>query len=180
MTATTTKMSLYDIAKEGMELEEILVASDGEITPEVEARLDEFLKQGKERIDAACMVVRGLEASAKACDDEAGRLSARAKSFERNRDMLKARILGAVDAAFDGKVKTNLFTVWGQTSADTVAFEVAPDADLASIQRVYPELVRTKYELDKLTCKSMLAQGEVIPSAVSVTENPGTRFLRIK
>jgi hypothetical protein len=173
-------MSLYDVAKEGMELEEILIAGDGEITPEVEARLDEFLKLGKEKIDAACKVVQSLTASSEACLEEAKRLNERAASFLRNRDSLKTRILGAVDAAFDGKVKTNLFTVWGQTSADTVAFDVAPDADLASIQKVYPEVVRTKYELDKQTLKSMRAQGQPLPNAVTVTENAGTRYLRIK
>lgn len=176
----SNSMSLYDVAKEGMELEDILLASDGEITPEVEARLDSFLKLGKEKIDAACKVVQALTASSEACIEEAKRLNERASSFLRNRDTLKARILGAVDAAFDGKVKTNLFTVWGQTSAPSVSFEVEPDADLASIQKVYPEVVRTKYELDKQTLKSMRAQGVALPSAVTVTEGEGTRYLRIK
>jgi hypothetical protein len=94
--------------------------------------------------------------------------------------MLESRILGAVDAAFDGKVKTNLFTVWGQTSAETVGFDIAPDADLASIQKAYPEVVRTKYELDKKTLKAMREQGDALPNAVTVIENPGTRYLRIK
>jgi hypothetical protein len=180
MTTTPTKISLYDVALEGAQLEEILIASDGEITPEIEDRLDVFLKSGKEKIDAACKVVASLDASAHACGEEARRLLARAESFENNKKALKARILGAVDAAFDGKVKTNLFTVWGQNSAPTVGFEAAPDADLASIQQAYPEVVRTKYELDKTTLKSMRAQGVPIPEAISVIEGEGTRFLRIK
>jgi hypothetical protein len=173
-------MSLYEIGVEGLELNEILTASDGELTPDTEQRLDAFLKSGKEKIDAACKVVQSLEASANSCLEEAKRLNERASSFLRNRDSLKSRILGAVDAAFDGKVKSNLFTVWGQTSVPTIAFDVAPDADLASIQKVYPEVVRTKYELDKQTLKSMRAQGQTLPNAVTVTENPGTRYLRIK
>jgi hypothetical protein len=176
----TTSMSLYDVAKEGMELEEILLASDGEITPEVEARLDEFLKLGKEKIDAACKVVQNLKSCADACRAEAERLLERRTSYERNVEMLKARILGAVDAAFDGKVKTNLFTVWGQTSAPTTVFDVSPDADLAEVQKVYPEVVRTKYELNKTELKSMRAQGIPLPNAITVTEGEGTRFLRIK
>lgn len=172
--------TLYEVAVEGKELEEILAAADGELTPELEARLDSFLKSGKEKIDAACKVVQSLEASASACVDEAKRLNDRASSFLKNRDSLKTRILGAIDSAFDGKVKTNLFTVWGQTSAPTVGFEVSPDADLAEVQRIFPEVVRTRYELDKLALKSMRAQGKILPTAVSVVENQGTRYLRIK
>jgi hypothetical protein len=173
-------MSLYEVGVEGLELERILTESDGELTPDTEQRLDTFLKQGKEKIDAACMVVRQKKLSEDALDAEIARLEARKTSFVNDRKMLEARILGAVDAAFDGKVKTNLFTVWGQTSAETVGFDIAPDADLASIQKVYPEVVRTKYELDKKTLKEMHKHGESLPNAVTVIENPGTRYLRIK
>ena len=172
--------TLYEVGVEGLELNAILMESDGELTPETEERLEVFLKSGKEKIDAACKVVQSLDSSASACIEEAKRLNERASSFLKNRDRLKSRILGAIDAAFDGKVKTNLFTVWGQTSAPSVVFDVSPDADLAEVQKVYPEVVRTKYELDKQTLKSMKAQGIPLPAAVTVTEGEGTRFLRIK
>lgn len=173
-------MSLYEVGVEGLELNSILTESDGELTPETEARLDVFLKSGKEKIDAACKVVQSLEASSNSCIEEAKRLNERASSFLKDRDRLKSRILGAIDAAFDGKVKSNLFTVWGQTSAPTVGFEVSPDADLAEVQKVLPEVVRTRYELDKTALKSMRAQGKILPTAVTVVENEGTRYLRIK
>ncbi len=173
-------ISLYDVGVEGLELNSILMESDGELTPETEARLDAFLKSGKGKIDAACMVVQSKKASEDALQREIDRLVARKQSFERDRKQLESRILGAVDAAFDGKVRTILFTAWGQTSAPTVGFDVSPDADLAEMQKVYPEVVRTKYELDKTKLKSMAAQGLILPTAVTVTENPGTRYLRIK
>jgi len=173
-------MNLYEVGKEGLELEELLAASEGELTPELEARFDAFLKGGKEKIDAACKVVRSIEASSQMLRDEADRMLQRSAAFEADAKRLKSRILGAVDAAFDGKVKTNLFTVWGQSTGTTTTFEIAPDADLATIQSFYPEVVRTKYELNKAELKTMHSQGKPLPSAVSVTENPGTRYLRIK
>lgn len=174
------KMSLYETTVEGMELDRILGEAEGELTPELEWRLDTFLKAGKESIDAACKVVQSLEAASNTCYVEAMRLMARKDSYEQNIKSLKARVLGAVDNAFDGKVKSNLFTVWGQTSAPTVGFEVSPDADLAEVQKVFPEVVRTRYELDKTALKSMRAQGKILPAAVTVIENEGTRYLRIK
>ena len=97
-------MSLYEVSVEGLELKSILTANDGELTPELEQRLDNFLRTGKEKIDAACMVVRTKRLSEEALDAEIQRLSERKKSFENDRKRLESRILGAVDAAFLGSV----------------------------------------------------------------------------
>ena len=176
----TTRPSLYEVGVEGAEIELILLENDGELTPELEARLDAHLASGKDKIVAAVMVVRQLEASAEVCRAECERIEQRFMSFKRNASALKARMLFAVDEGFDGKVRTDLFTIWGQVSAPTVSIDVAPDADLQSIQKAYPDLIRTKYELDKAHAKSLRAQGLDLPAAIQVTENPGTRYLRIK
>jgi hypothetical protein len=174
------KPSLYEVGVEGAEIEALLIESDGELTPELEARLDAHLATGKNKIIAAAMVVRQLETSEGACVVEANRLLARAESFKRQAAMLKARMLFAVDNGFDGKLKTDLFTIWGQTSAPTVAFDVAPDAELTKIAEEYPSLIRTKQELDRKRLGEMYKAGEALPIAISVDERPGTRYLRIK
>ena len=65
-----TKMSLYDVSLEGMLIEELLTANEGELTPELEQRLDALMKEGPERIEAAAMIVRGMEASATVIKEE--------------------------------------------------------------------------------------------------------------
>jgi hypothetical protein len=174
------KPTLYAVGIEGAEIEALLIEGDGELTPELEARLDAFLSSGKDKLTGAAMVVRGLEASAANCEAEAKRLKERAQSFDNNAKTLKSRMLFAVDAAFDGKVKTDLFTIWGQNSAATVAFDVAPDADLAKIAEANPGIIRTTLSLDKQVLKMKHDAGEELPSEVTVMENPGTRYLRIK
>jgi hypothetical protein len=163
-----------------MDLQTILTEMEGELTPELEQRLDTFLRTGKDKLDSAAFVVRDLKAAAKTCEIEAKRLVDREVMYLKDAERLEARILTAVDCAFDGKVKTPLFTIWGQTSAASVGFDVAADADLAEIQKLYPEVVRTSYALDKLELKSMRAQGIPLPNAITAVENMGKRFLRIK
>lgn len=172
-------MTLYEVGLEGLELNQILSECDGELTPDLEQRLDIFLKGGKAKIDAACMVVRSLDASAEACMAEAKRLDDRAGMFSADAKRLKSRILGAVDAGFDGKVKTDMFTVWGQTSAETFSVDVAADCDLKKLHEADPELVKVGYSLDKAKCRQIIKDGATI-NGVTVTENPGTRYLRIK
>jgi hypothetical protein len=172
-------MTLYQLGVEGLELERILTESGGELSLETEDHLDTFLRSGKEKINAACMVVRAMKLSEDAIEEEIRRLDIRLASFESDRDRLEARILGAVDAAFDGKVKTDLFTVWGQTGADTFTVDIAADCDLQQLHQADPYLVRVGYSLDKANCREVIKEGTAI-DGVTVTENPGKRYLRIK
>ena len=172
-------MTLYQVGLERQLLNDLLTSYDGELTLDTEQRLDMFLREGPAKIDAACMVVREKRLSEEALDSEIGRLEARKAGMAADRKRLESRILGAVDAAFDGKVKTNLFTVWGQTSAGTFVVDIAPDADLKKLHEADPELVKVAYALDKAKCRELMKTGVVI-NGVAVTEHPGTRYLRIK
>lgn len=174
------EMTLVDIGMQAMRFEELLFEAQGEITPEMEERMDALLSQGKENMDAAAWVVRKLTSDAEALKAEAKRLVERAGSFERNAESLKSRMLFTLDAAFNGKLKTERNTIWAQTSADTVGFEVAADADLAEIANENSMVVRRKYELDKPMLKNLLEAGEAIPHGIVVVQNPGKRSLRLK
>jgi Siphovirus Gp157 len=173
-------MKLYDIPMDFAELEQALIESEGELSPELEKQFDDFLRGGKDKIEAAAMVVRTLEAEAEACVREAKRLKERQTSLENNADKLKKLMLIAVDAAFAGKVKTSLFTVWGQTSQPGIGIELKPGADLAEIHARVPELIRTKYELDKEAIKQASLDGKQLPGEITLYDVPGTRFLRIR
>jgi len=45
--------SLYEIAVEGDAVERLLLESEGELTPELEDRLDHLLRCGKDKLDNA-------------------------------------------------------------------------------------------------------------------------------
>jgi len=174
------KPSLLDIGETAIKIQDALFESMGELTPELEAALDNLLSSGAEALDAAAWVVRKLTGEAETCKAEAKRYMDRAASFEKQAESLKARMLFAVDAAFSGKLKTTHNTIWGQNSPDTVGFEVAPDADLARIAETDSEFVRRKYELDKIALKNRFEAGDKLPDGIQVVTNPGKRYLRIR
>ena len=170
-------MKLYDIPFEFSVLDAALEESGGELSPELEQQFDAFLRAGKNKIEAGAMVMRGLELEADVCRQEAKRLGERAAGLDKNADRLKALILRALDGAFNGKVKTNLLTIWGQTSAPSTNFDLAPGTDLAELPA---EFVRVKRELAKDAVKEAVKAGKQIPDEIIVSEVPGTRFLRVK
>lgn len=180
MSAEPSKLSLYELTLEGMLIRDALIENEGEITPEIEQRLDALMEAGPERVEAAAMVVRGLEASEAACAAEAERFAKRAQQFRDNAAKLKERMALVLDYAFNGKIRTDKFTLWTQQSADTVSFDVADGHSIDEIQQAEPSLVRVKKELDKIALKERFKNGQPLPPAVQFTTAPGKRYVRIK
>lgn len=174
-------MRLYEIPIEASDIESALAENGGELTPEIEQRIADFLSQGKDKIEAAAVVVKSILADASICKAESTRLSQRAASLEGAADRLKGMMLIAIDEGFGGKVKTAKFTIWGQNSADTVHFDFAPGANIYSVAAAAPCFIRAADpELDKKALKDARDSGIALPECLVVNELPGTRFLRIK
>ena len=179
--AHSKKATLYDITLEGMIITDILTESEGELTPELESRLDALMREAPDRIEAAAMVLRQLEANAESCKHEADRLTERKKSFENQATRLKDRIRLAVDAAFNGKVKTPIFTIWTQKAADSVAFDLSEEFTLEMLQQDRPDLVKTELKLDKAAIKAVYErEPDTLPEAILVDKQEGSRYLRVK
>lgn len=171
-------MKLYDIPIEANEIEALLADNYGELTPEIEQRIAGFLRDSKDKIESAAIVVKSLEDDADVCRNEAERLMKRAQGLENGAARLKGLILFAIDEGFGGKIKTPKFTIWSQTSAASVCFELPPGADIQSVPLEY--LRMKDPELDKQALKVALEAEIELPPQIVVSEKPGTRYLRIK
>jgi hypothetical protein len=171
-------MKLYEIPIEAAQIEILLTESEGELTPEIEARISEFLAGGEQKLENAACVVKSLDAQAEACKVESKRLAARQHALENNCDRLKALMLMAVDAAFKGKLKTPLFTIWGQTSAGSATFALAQGKELRDLPDAF-----VKFEAPTLDTGALWQawrNHQELPSDVVVTELEGKRSLRIR
>lgn len=180
MSAGHSKLSLYELSVEGAMIRDALLEAEGEITPEIEQRIDALMQAAPERVEAAAMVVRTLEASESACAAEADRFARRAKSLADNAARLKERMAWVVDAAFNGKVRTDKFTVWTQAAPDHVAFDVAEGHSIDEVESADSSLVRIKKELDKIALKEKFKSEQPLPTAVAFSVTPGKRYVRIK
>jgi hypothetical protein len=171
-------MKLYDIPLEANEIEALLADNYGDLTAEIEQRITSFLRDSKEKIESAAIVVKSLEDDADVCRTEAERLMKRAQGLENGAERLKGLIIFAVDEGFGGKIKTPKFTIWSQTSAPTIAFELPPGADIQSVPLEYMRMKDP--ELDKAALKLALEAEIELPQQIVVSEKPGTRYLRIR
>jgi len=172
--------NLIEIGEAGLILQGLLYEAEGELTPELEAHMDEILSQGKDALDSAAWVLRRMDADEECLKAEAKRLSDRAKSIATQRENLRGRMGFVIDSTFSGNLKTEKNTLWMQSSPDTLAVELAPDADLRKIAETDSEFVKTSYALDNTAVKNRYLAGEAIPTAITVTPQPGKRSLRMR
>lgn len=172
--------SLYEIGLTGIQIQDYLEQSEGELSPEAEAIFDKLLTEGPEKLEAAAAVLRQLDAYQDECKAEEQRLAARRKAFEANTEKLKQRMAFALDGAFGGKLKTAKVSLWMQQSADTVAVDATEDLDFNLLRQSHPEFVRTKHELDKIAIKAAYERGDELPAVIHIEQNLGKRSLRMK
>lgn len=176
-----SRATLYDLTLEGIQISDLLTENEGELTPELEKRLDDLMLSGAESMEAAAMVVKQLESNATACEEESKRLRERAKAFSDNAQRLKTRMTLALDSAFNGKIKTPLFTIWAQSTAATRVVDLAPGFTAEMLHQERPDLVRVKMELDRPKVVEILkTDPKSLPETIFIQDNPGTRYCRIK
>jgi len=180
MSAEHSKLTLYDLAMEGVQIYDLLTENEGELTPELESRLDSLIAAAPRTVEAAAMVVRSLEASGEACLAEAARFVARGNTFMKNSKCLKERMAMVLDCAFNGKIKTDKFTIYTQASGDHTSFDIAEGCTIEQVETEAPGLVRIKKELDKIEIGKRFKAGEPLPPAIAFETAPGKRSLRIK
>ena len=180
MTDKPNRPTIFAIVQEHQDIMLILQETEGELTPELEARLDACLRSSPDKLDAAAAVWRRIKAEAEMADEESKRMADRKKMFQRDADNLRARMLMLIDEVHGGKIKTAKTSAYGVTGANTVTVGLAADADLNTIAITDPSIVRTTHELNKSEIQRRLAAGEAIPPEVAIEDHPGKRYLVIK
>lgn len=172
-------MKLYEIPHELDVIEDILIETGGELTPELEQRFSDCISQSKEKLESAAFVLCRMDDDAEACNVELTRLRKRKVSIERNRERLAELALYALKG-IGGKLKTALVSMYvGRTGVKTVV-EVKEGTDLAALKEQYPELVRVKMEPNLEQAKAMLKAGAELPPCFTVRTEPPTESLQIR
>jgi hypothetical protein len=172
--------SIYDLSLQGLEIEELLLDSVGEITPDIQDKMDALLLAGPETMEAAAAVVTQLQMSAKMAEEESDRLRARSKEFEAQASKLKERMTFALDKAFSGKIKTPRWTIYTQKSPDLATADLIPGITPEMLHAERPDLVRVKMEFNRVKAIADWKAGNPLPELILFEINEGRRSCRIK
>lgn len=173
------KFSLYDIGQTGLQLEQILEETEGEITPEIDQAMKALLTAGKDKIEAAASVVRQIDSETEVCKKEIDRLVKRIAANSRQVDALQERMVYALDASYGGKVKTAKWTVWTQKSKDSMSVAMAEGKSIKDVPEDFLLPAKAR-EISRSAITNAVMFGNPLPDAIVAEVVPGKRYCRIK
>lgn len=172
-------ITLYEATQALGITEEWLEEAGGELTPEVEALLNDAHMGFAEKVERVALKVKSLEAEAEAIATEGTRIMSRAKVRANAAKSLKTYLERCMDAAGETKVVGLLATVALQTNPPKL--NVPDDADLTELYAAGCPgiaLVPERYVVDKSEMLAAVkARGEdVLPSGFTITRGTSLRI----
>lgn len=161
-------MKLYEINEIYMNIKTLL--EDGEIDEEeAKSALENVEDELEVKAENYAIIMKGLDAEAKAIKEEEDRLARRRKSLENNSKWLKEQLEYSMNLQGKRKFKTNLFSFGIQNNPKSVKLDVDPFLLDEQFQKI-------TITADKTAIKKALEVGETIEGAELVQ----TEGLRIR
>lgn len=131
--AEANRLRLHEIVSELDEIGELIAEAGGELSPELEARLDALEGAWTTKVENIALFVKESEANAEAAGTEAARLAAIQKHFATKAKGLKDYLLFFMRRGGHQNLKTPRVRVWEQRNGRpsikcTLAPELMPEA----------------------------------------------------
>lgn len=169
----------HELAGEWDALDELLLESGGELTPEIESLLEQLEGTTTDKIEKIGLVAQRHANDAAAIKLELERLQARKRSYESSCAKLKQYAGGILDRLGKPSVKGALVSVGWQNNAESIDGELTTEA-LRELSVIAPEIVRIipeQLELDKRGALEWYHAGNALPDGLTVTRG---RHVRIR
>jgi hypothetical protein len=171
MEAKTT--TLWAITDELAEVGALIADNEGELTPDLEARLDALEGALEEKVERIALFIRESETLADGAKSEKERLYAIEKAHRRKADGLKEYLLRCMSGAGRERVETARARVRLQKSGTpSIDYHGDLDALPADFVRVVPE----SRVLDKKAITQAIRDGETPPEGVTVSYSTSVRI----
>lgn len=166
-----------------LEIEEALsyLPQDAECPAEITEKVNKLCSEGPAAMDNLVLAVKNLEGEAATIDTLIAQLRARRDAKLSTAGRFKRIGLDVVDGIFNGKIKTDLFTIYGQDHPSTgYDFDSADPAEqLALLKTLDPRFVKVEYTLRKKDLSEAVKAGEAIPAGLHEVKR-SSRFFQVR
>lgn len=167
MTATATApRRLWEIADELGEIEALVAEGGGELTPDLEARLNAMEGAFETKVENIALMAREAKLEGEKAKVEKERLAAIQKRNEATMTWAKKYLHGCMVSAGVRRVETHRATVRIQKSG-TPAIDYT--GDLMDLPRQYVRVIPESVVLDKAALTETVRAGGEVPDGVRVT-----------
>lgn len=164
-------MKLYELSTELAKVNEEIISADGEISTELEVKLDQLNLELSQKAQGIRKWFAILDGDMAALDEEIKRLQKIKKTTENLEERLKAYVKHNMEVADTKKIQTPIGTFTIQSNPPSV--EVI-SADMIPEQFIDTTIVKTP---NKARIKDAISEGYDVPGAKLVTDKT---HLRVK
>jgi hypothetical protein len=159
----TPVLKLYDIVEQLEEVDRSLHESNGEMTEEIEARLESLAGSLNAKVDAICTLRQNYIRTAEALEAEEDRLKKRRIAAEKAANSLRMFLFGAMQRMGEDKIKTAKFTVYTKASPVAIVWT-------KKLEELPEGFIRVKIEPDLALVREMHKGGFAIPEGFAVEQ----------
>jgi hypothetical protein len=145
-----TEKNLAEIANEARELERLVMDAGGEITPELESRLNFNLQQLQQKVDSYVHVEEHFDAMEAIWKRKADACAAIAKRFARTRDQLRDRVKFVMGEMQTNEIRGKLYRYKLSSSPGRLVIDseaALPDSFKMIVTTTVPDKERIKEAL---------------------------------
>lgn len=167
-------MKLWEITDELAEIGALLSEAEGELTPELEQRLDAMSGAFDGKVESIALFVRHSKLEAEKAKAEKDRLAAIEKFHARQADGLLTYLLRCMTAAGVTSVDTHRARVRVQKSG-TPRVTFAGDVD--ELPQAFVRIIPEKHELDRGAVTEAFRAGKELPDGIRVEFSQFVRIL---
>ena len=149
----TQKESLFSIGDSFYALESLLIETEGEITEEIDAWLQEYEAKEEDKIDSYCFLIQKFEDIA----SESKRLAERSASFSTKVKNLKDRLKVYLELRGKEKIETPRFTVSVCGNGGMLPIRLHEDVTTETLPN---QFVRSYHEPDLSALRDAILTGD--------------------
>lgn len=173
-----TTVTLYELADARDILDNWLLETGGEITPELEALLNDLEAKADEKIERVALYIREQKSLADAAKQERDRLAGIAAARLKAAESLTGYLRREMDRLGKDKVNGVLVTVALQKNPPSVKGELSQD-ELETAYASGPAIVKfvpASFVLDRKAVLDVHKAGGTLPAGLSVEQSVGVRI----
>ena len=149
--------TLIELTDDILDLETKLEASDGEITPDIEAVMESLARNLNDKVDACAGYIRYLEAKVEISRTEAKRYTDRARSADQRLKWLKERLLHFMEFHQVTRLEATRNTLLIAAKGGKRPVQILDEDQVPADFRVYT------WSLDKEAIRTQLEDGQAVP-----------------
>lgn len=169
-----SEFTLIQLTAEAQQIEQKLIETGGELTPELEAAWKDNALAIAQKVDGYHSVLRKFAMAETALDEEIKRLTALKKTAVNAQKTIKSHLKYGMEIAGLEKLEGTYCKVSFSKSNSVVVDEdavIAPyEAEIATLRSVLPDYITADFKVSKTALKSQLEKGTAIEGA-AIAEN---------